>query len=205
MISINNLIQSCQVSLKMTPEEQHTASQRIFLRSGRLYSQDDPIFDVIEALSSVTNDIKSISEKLADTTATANQLGKNLDDKKLRNSIKQLESFVGLVKNFSSKLYVLSFLGGLLCAGLPTYLLYMKSVKTLERENVIKIDQKLSEAIGRSDELYSIGVDAAKDGIHLEYQRADHDGVSYGVLMLHKPVYLSKDGTAVWVPLARDK
>lgn len=205
MISINNLMQSYQVSLKMTPEEQHTASQRISLRSGRLYSQDDPIFDVIEALSSVTNDIKSITEKVADTTATVNQLGKSLDDKKLRNSIKQLESFVGLVKNFSSKLYVLSFLGGLLCAGLPTYLLYEKSVKTLVRENAIKIDKELTEAIGRSEELYTLGVEAAKDGLYIEYQRAEHNGTPYGVIIYKHQGILSKDGTAVWIPLSGDK
>lgn len=189
----------------MTLEEQRTISQRIFVRSGRHYSEDDPIFDVIDALSSVTDDIKSINEKLADTAATANQLGENLDDKKLRNSVKQLESFVGLVKNFSSKLYVLSFVGGLFSACVPTYILYMESVKNLERENSIKIDKELSDAIGRSDQLYSVGVEAAKDGLHLEYKQAEHDGVPYGVLKLHQQVYISKDGTAVWVPLSGNK
>jgi hypothetical protein len=186
----------------MTLEEQRSISQRIYMRSGRHYSEDDPIFDVIEALSSVTNDIKSVNEKLADTAAATNQLGKNLDEKKLRSSIKQLESFVGLVKNFSSKLYVLSFLGGLLCSGIPTYILYMKFVKTLQIENAIKIDKELSDAIGRADELYSLGVEVAKDGLHIEYKQAEYDEKRYGVLKLHQQVYLSKDSTAVWIPLS---
>lgn len=172
------------------------------MRSGRIYSEDDPIFDVIEALSAVTVDIKAVNDKLAITAVTADKLGKNLDDKKLSNSVKQLESFVDFVKNFNTKLSVMSFVGGLLCAGLPTYLLYMKSVTVLEEENARKIDQELSDVMGRADELHSIGVEAAKDGIHLEYQRAEHNGEPYGVLMFKKQVYLSKDNTAVWVPIA---
>jgi hypothetical protein len=189
----------------MNLDAQRTIFQRIFKRSGRYYSADDPIFDVIDALSLVTDEIKIINDKLADTTDIANQLGKNLDDKKLRNSIKQLESFVGLVKNFSSKLYVLSFVGGLLSASIPTYILYMKSVKALEIENAIKIDKELSEAIGRADQLYSLGVKAAKDGIHLKYQRAEYNGQVYGVIIYNQQVFLSKDGTAVWVPLSRNE
>lgn len=205
MTCTNSWMQLFQESLIMTLEEQRFISQRIFMRSGRHYSEDDPIFDVIDALSFVTNDIQRINEQLAETAATTNQLGKNLDDKKLRSSIKQLETFVELVKNFSSKLYVLAFVGGLLSASIPTYILYMKSIKTLESENAIKLDKELSDAIGRADELYSLGVEAAKDGLHLEYQRAEHNGQSYGVIIYEQQGILSKDGTAVWVPLSGNK